>query len=224
MLLRGALVAAVGRGGVGVAAGAAAAAAARAAVWSAGGGRSGALAPVLLQQSGVRWATSKSAGSTRNGRDSAGKRLGVKRFGGEVVQPGDIIIRQRGTRYHPVARGETVGLGRDHTIYARIAGQVKFFYNAVRKTMFVAVLPHDEAQRQALGLLNPTHSDFVRAVRDELRRRRRFTPDAKVIAAGHAAAAAKAARLTAAADPAALASAQAGDILRQSAGVEAPRA
>ncbi|MEE4212030.1 MAG: 50S ribosomal protein L27, partial [Parvularcula sp.] len=59
----------------------------------------------------------------RNGRDSEGRRLGVKKFGGEAVIPGNIIIRQRGTRYKP---GDNVGLGKDHTIFAKIAGQVKF--------------------------------------------------------------------------------------------------
>ncbi|MCA9831235.1 MAG: 50S ribosomal protein L27 [Dehalococcoidia bacterium] len=65
----------------------------------------------------------KGVGSSRNGRDSASQRLGVKHFDGEVVKPGSIIIRQRGTRFHP---GSNVGLGRDHTIYAVIDGQVKF--------------------------------------------------------------------------------------------------
>lgn len=65
----------------------------------------------------------KAAGSTRNGRDSESKRLGVKKFGGEVVKPGNIIIRQRGTKVHP---GNNVGLGRDHTIFALIDGHVKF--------------------------------------------------------------------------------------------------
>ena len=65
----------------------------------------------------------KGGGSTRYGRDSKAKRLGVKRYDGEVVLPGTIIVRQRGTRIHP---GRNVGLGRDHTIYALIEGQVKF--------------------------------------------------------------------------------------------------
>ena len=62
----------------------------------------------------------KAGGSSRNGRDSAGKRLGVKKFGGEAVIPGNIIIRQRGTKWHP---GSNVGIGRDYTIYAMIAGR-----------------------------------------------------------------------------------------------------
>ncbi len=65
----------------------------------------------------------KGAGSTRNGRDSESKRLGVKKFGGQVVIPGNIIIRQRGTKYHP---GENVGIGTDHTIFALVEGSVRF--------------------------------------------------------------------------------------------------
>ena len=68
-------------------------------------------------------ATKKAGGSTRNGRDSAGKRLGVKRFAGEVVQPGTIIVRQRGTKFH---LGQNVGMGRDHTIYSLVLGKVEF--------------------------------------------------------------------------------------------------
>jgi large subunit ribosomal protein L27 len=65
----------------------------------------------------------KAGGSSRNGRDSAGKRLGVKKFGGEHVIPGNIIIRQRGTRWHA---GHNVGMGRDHTLFALVEGQVRF--------------------------------------------------------------------------------------------------
>ena len=65
----------------------------------------------------------KGGGSTRNGRDSQSKRLGVKRYDGQLVRPGTIILRQRGTRFHP---GNNVGLGRDFTIYALIDGKVKF--------------------------------------------------------------------------------------------------
>ena len=67
--------------------------------------------------------TSKSGGSTKNGRDSIGKRLGVKKFGGEVVKAGNILVRQRGTKVHP---GENVGLGKDYTIYALTDGIVRF--------------------------------------------------------------------------------------------------
>lgn len=65
----------------------------------------------------------KAGGSSRNGRDSAGRRLGVKKFGGEVVSAGNIIVRQRGTKYKP---GLNVGLGRDHTIFSLIEGRVEF--------------------------------------------------------------------------------------------------
>lgn len=65
----------------------------------------------------------KAGGSTRNGRDSESKRLGVKRFGNERVMPGNIILRQRGTHFHP---GDNVGMGRDHTLYALAEGRVQF--------------------------------------------------------------------------------------------------
>ena len=65
----------------------------------------------------------KAGGSSRNGRDSSGRRLGVKKFGGEHVIPGNIIIRQRGTKWHP---GENVGIGKDHTIFALTEGKVSF--------------------------------------------------------------------------------------------------
>ena len=77
----------------------------------------------------------KAGGSTRNGRDSESKRLGVKKFGGQLVKPGNIIIRQRGTKVHP---GNNVGLGRDHTIYALIDGIVQFErYGRTRKKVSV---------------------------------------------------------------------------------------
>ena len=78
----------------------------------------------------------KGGGSSRNGRDSAGKRLGVKRFGGELVAAGTILVRQRGTRVHP---GENVGLGRDFTLYARVTGTVLYKNRLGRK--LVAVEP-----------------------------------------------------------------------------------
>ena len=65
----------------------------------------------------------KAGGSSRNGRDSESKRLGVKRFAGEVVRPGNILVRQRGTEFHP---GTNVGIGRDHTLFALTDGKVKF--------------------------------------------------------------------------------------------------
>ena len=76
----------------------------------------------------------KGAGSTRNGRDSNSKRLGVKRYGGEYVIPGNIIIRQRGTKYKP---GNHVGLGKDYTIFSLIVGQVKFETKHGRKVVSV---------------------------------------------------------------------------------------
>ena len=68
-------------------------------------------------------ASKKGGGSTSNGRDSHSKRLGVKRYGGELISAGSIIIRQRGTEFH---RGENVGMGKDHTLFAKITGKVKF--------------------------------------------------------------------------------------------------
>ena len=79
----------------------------------------------------------KAGGSSRNGRDSAGRRLGVKRYGGERVIPGNIIIRQRGTKWHP---GEGVGMGKDHTIFATREGQVDFATKA-KGRVFVSVWP-----------------------------------------------------------------------------------
>ena len=83
----------------------------------------------------------KAGGSSRNGRDSAGRRLGVKKFGGEAVIPGNIIIRQRGTAWHP---GAGVGMGKDHTIFAVVEGRVSFAKGLKGRT-FVSVLPQAEA-------------------------------------------------------------------------------
>jgi large subunit ribosomal protein L27 len=79
----------------------------------------------------------KGGGSTRNGRDSQSKRLGVKRYDGELVRPGTIILRQRGTRFHP---GKNVGLGRDFTIFSLIDGRVKFSPYAKGRRKQVSVL------------------------------------------------------------------------------------
>lgn len=79
----------------------------------------------------------KAGGSSRNGRDTAGRRLGVKKFGGEAVIPGNIIIRQRGTKYHP---GENVGIGKDHTLFATAGGNVKFDKKTEGRT-YVSVVP-----------------------------------------------------------------------------------
>lgn len=83
----------------------------------------------------------KAGGSSRNGRDSAGRRLGVKKFGGELVIPGNIIVRQRGTKVHP---GANVGIGKDHTIFAKIEGNVKFSHKSQGRT-FVGVEPLSES-------------------------------------------------------------------------------
>ena len=83
----------------------------------------------------------KAGGSSRNGRDTEGRRLGVKKFGGETVIAGNIIIRQRGTRYKP---GTNVGLGKDHTIFAVVDGHVKFQRKADDR-MWVSVVPVAEA-------------------------------------------------------------------------------
>ena len=78
----------------------------------------------------------KAGGSSRNGRDSAGRRLGVKKFGGEIVISGNIIVRQRGTKFHP---GSNVGLGKDHTLFATLDGKVIF--KKTRTRTFVSVIP-----------------------------------------------------------------------------------
>lgn len=80
----------------------------------------------------------KSGGSTRNGRDSNAKRLGVKRFDGQIVTAGSILVRQRGTRIHA---GENVGVGRDHTLWARVAGTVKFGPYAKGRRKKVSIIP-----------------------------------------------------------------------------------
>lgn len=79
----------------------------------------------------------KAGGSSRNGRDSIGRRLGVKKFGGEAVIPGNILIRQRGTKWWP---GENVGMGTDHTIFATTEGNVKF-HKGLKGRVFVSVVP-----------------------------------------------------------------------------------
>ncbi len=80
----------------------------------------------------------KAGGSTRNGRDSNPKYLGVKCYGGEAVRAGNIIVRQRGTRFHP---GENVGLGRDHTLFALVDGTVSFAKKGAKNRKFVTVEP-----------------------------------------------------------------------------------
>ena len=79
----------------------------------------------------------KAGGSSRNGRDSESKRLGVKKFGGEAVLAGNIIVRQRGTKWHP---GVNVGMGTDHTLFAKVEGKVEFRAKANGRT-YISVLP-----------------------------------------------------------------------------------
>ena len=81
----------------------------------------------------------KAGGSSRNGRDSESKRLGVKKFGDQQVLAGNIIIRQRGTKYHA---GVNVGVGRDHTLFAKADGRVKFNRKGPKKRLFVSVEPN----------------------------------------------------------------------------------
>jgi len=92
----------------------------------------------------------KAGGSSRNGRDTIGKRLGVKKFGGEAVVPGNIIIRQRGTKWHP---GRNVGLGRDHTIFAKIEGAVAYRKRAGKT--YVSVEPAAAAAPAAQSAPTP---------------------------------------------------------------------
>ena len=80
----------------------------------------------------------KAGGSTRNGRDSESKRLGVKRYGGELVRAGNIIVRQRGTRFHA---GSNTGLGKDHTIFAKADGKVEFAQRGPNNRTFVDIVP-----------------------------------------------------------------------------------
>ncbi|MBI3675900.1 MAG: 50S ribosomal protein L27 [Proteobacteria bacterium] len=84
----------------------------------------------------------KAGGSSRNGRDSAGQRLGVKKFGGEAIEAGNIIVRQRGTQFHP---GSNVGIGKDHTIFATADGHVQFRQGFKRRT-YVSVLAMNPAK------------------------------------------------------------------------------
>ena len=84
----------------------------------------------------------KGGGTTRNGRDSEAKRLGVKVYGGQAINAGGIIIRQRGT---PVRAGENVGTGKDHTLFALVDGKVKFLYKGIGSKQYVTVIPNEVA-------------------------------------------------------------------------------
>jgi len=85
----------------------------------------------------------KAGGSTKNGRDSHSKRLGVKRFGGEQVLAGNIIIRQRGT---PVRAGSNVGVGTDHTLFAKVSGKVQFQRKGAEQRLYVSIVPEIEVK------------------------------------------------------------------------------
>ena len=80
----------------------------------------------------------KAGGSSRNGRDSEAKRLGVKRYGGQLVSAGSIIVRQRGTEFHP---GENVGCGKDHTLFAKVEGKVQFAIKGADRRRVVSIVP-----------------------------------------------------------------------------------
>ena len=80
----------------------------------------------------------KAGGSSRNGRDSESKRLGVKRYGGEIVLAGNIIVRQRGTEFHP---GEGIGIGKDHTLFALVEGRVQFAIKGEKRRRTVSIIP-----------------------------------------------------------------------------------
>jgi large subunit ribosomal protein L27 len=80
----------------------------------------------------------KAGGSSRNGRDSESKRLGVKRFGGQLIPAGSIIVRQRGTQFHP---GDNVGIGKDHTLFAKVTGTVQFVVKGAERRKTVVVVP-----------------------------------------------------------------------------------
>ena len=83
----------------------------------------------------------KAGGSSRNGRDSESKRLGFKKYGGEFVKAGNIIVRQRGTKFHP---GENVGMGRDHTLFAKVDGHLTLVKKGSRMRQFATVIPLSE--------------------------------------------------------------------------------
>ena len=87
----------------------------------------------------------KAGGSSRNGRDSNPKMLGIKKYGGEFVVPGNIIARQRGTHWHS---GDNTGIGRDHTIYATVAGRVAFVLKGKHNRKFICVLPQENQEAE----------------------------------------------------------------------------
>ena len=83
----------------------------------------------------------KAGGSSRNGRDSESKRLGIKRYGGELISSGSIIVRQRGTQFHP---GDNVGIGKDYTLFAKVEGNVQFTMKGAKQRRTVSIVPAAE--------------------------------------------------------------------------------
>ena len=83
----------------------------------------------------------KAGGSSRNGRDSESKRLGIKRYGGELISAGSIIVRQRGTQFHP---GDNVGIGKDYTLFAKVEGNVQFTMKGAKQRRTVSIVPAAE--------------------------------------------------------------------------------
>ncbi|KAI3891408.1 hypothetical protein MKW92_047147 [Papaver armeniacum] len=116
----------------------------------------GGLASLMVR----RWATKKAAGSSKNGRDSNPKNLGVKKFGGERVIPGNIIVRQRGTRFHP---GNYVGIGKDHTLFALKEGNVKFERHKLSGRKWVHVEPKDGHVLHPVYTNNPKEGHIIYA-------------------------------------------------------------
>jgi large subunit ribosomal protein L27 len=103
----------------------------------------------------------KAGGSTRNGRESHSKRLGVKRFGGEQVLAGNILVRQRGTR---VRAGDNVGIGTDHTLFARVSGRVQFRHKGAEQHLFVSVQPAEATSVAGPGVVGiPADAGATRA-------------------------------------------------------------
>ena len=119
----------------------------------------------------------KGGGSTRNGRDTAGKRLGVKKYGGEHVIPGNIIVRQRGTEWHP---GSGVGMGTDHTIFAEVVGQVEF-RKRQKGRIFVSVLANGTDEH--LAGMTPRGKAGAKSVSAGAAARRAMAPGSKAPAA-----------------------------------------
>ncbi|CAO3626059.1 unnamed protein product [Cunninghamella echinulata] len=108
----------------------------------------------------MRYASKKSGGSSRNGRDSAGRRLGVKKFGGQQVVPGNIIVRQRGTKFHP---GEHIGMGKDHTLYALESGFVQFYKDPEqpKRRLVGIVFDREDSLPIPVGQPKPRRFDLV---------------------------------------------------------------